>query len=56
LYADEFRKTVPDKKAYRTAIKRRFKDRPSFDENTKYDPATINELIYFNTGKLLIKE
>ena len=56
LYADEFRKTVPDKKAYRSAINERFKDRPSFDENAKYDPNTINEFIYFNTGKLLIKE
>ena len=54
LYRDQYRLKIPDKKAYREAIRQKFRDRPSYDPNAKYDPDRINDLIYFNTGKLLI--
>jgi hypothetical protein len=54
LYVDAHRPVVPDKTAYRMAIKDRFAARPSFDPDARYDPATVNELIYFNTGKLIM--
>ena len=56
LYRDEWRKEPPSKEAYRTAVKDKFAARKSFDDKAKYDPATISELIYFNTGELLFAD
>ena len=44
---------LPDKRFYRRAVQRHFAARPSYDPTARYDPDTINGLIYFNTGKLL---
>lgn len=54
LYVDEFRPVVPDKATYRMAIQHRFATRPSYDPDARYDPLTVNNLIYFNTGKLVM--
>jgi hypothetical protein len=54
LYADEYRENVPDKATYRNAVKAKFQKRKSYGPDAKYDPAVINQLIYFNTGKLLM--
>ena len=56
LYVDEFRTTMPNKRAYRTAIAKAFANRKSFDGAHKYDPQTINELLYFNTGLLVYSQ
>ena len=45
---DAYRTITPDKNKYRKAIKDKFAGRKS------YDPAKINDLLYFNTGKLLM--
>ena len=37
------------------AIKDRFATRPSYDPDAQYDPRTVNDLIYFNTGKLVME-
>jgi hypothetical protein len=54
LYLDPYRTRVPDKNAYRRAVKAMWDDRQSYDEKAAYDPKTVTELIYFNTGKLII--
>ena len=54
IYQDKFRKAVPDKSAYRSAIKKHFENRPSYDPKAVYDPKTVNASIYFNTGKLIL--
>lgn len=56
LYKDQYRQKGPDKTAYREAIRQRFKERHSFDPEAKYDRDKINDIIYFNTGMLLIKD
>ena len=56
LVQDEYRTNVLDKKVYRGAIRKRFAGRKSYDAAAMYDPATINGLNYFNTGKLLIQD
>ena len=53
LFQDRFRPNPPDKQAYRQAVQRRFAQRKSYDPDARYDPQSINDLIYFNTGKLL---
>ncbi|MHC4402795.1 MAG: right-handed parallel beta-helix repeat-containing protein [Planctomycetota bacterium] len=53
LVADPYRKNVPNSAAYRRVLKAKWDDRKSYDEKAVYDPRTITELIYFNTGKLL---
>lgn len=55
LYRDEDRPTVPDKAAYRMAVRERFRDRRCYDPDAVYDPDTINDVLYFNTGKLLME-
>ncbi len=50
LYEDEYRCDVPDKNTYRKAVKDYFADRLVFQE--PYDDATVNELTYFNSGKV----
>ena len=42
-------------KTFVFAIKEKFKDRKSFDDRAKYDPKTISDTLYFNTGELLMK-
>ena len=54
LLVDEYRKSAPDRRAYRVAVMSHFAKRPSFDPDAKYDPATVNGLLYLNTGKLLL--
>jgi hypothetical protein len=54
LYRDQYRREIPDKKAYRGAVRQKFKDRPSYAPDAKYDPDKVNDLIYFNTGKHLM--
>lgn len=55
LITDEFRTQTPDKQVYRQAVQQHFAARPSYDPSARYDPDTINGLIYFNTGKLMQK-
>ena len=55
LYSDEYRRNVPDKAYYRNAIKEKFSGRRSYDEEATYDPSTISDVVYFNTGKLLLR-
>ena len=54
LYIGDGRKSMPDKDLYRSMIKQHFAGRPSYDGSAVYDPATINGLIYYNTGELLM--
>ncbi|MEM6503988.1 MAG: right-handed parallel beta-helix repeat-containing protein [Planctomycetota bacterium] len=54
LHADEYRKHPPDPTRYRRLVAERFKGRPSYDPDAVYDPETIIELTYFNSGQLLM--
>lgn len=54
LYKDEFRTTIPNKANYRNKVKSHFEDIPSYNPDAKYNPETINEQLYFNTGKLIL--
>ena len=51
LCVDQYRTHVPDKAAYRRQLAEKWDDRKSYDEAARYDPATVTELIYFNTGR-----
>ena len=53
LHVDQYRPSVPNKDVYRRAVKANWDDRKCYDDKVTYDPETITELIYFNTGKLL---
>ena len=52
LYKDTFRCSVPNKDKYRAAVKRNF-DRYPVHSGDKYNVNTINQRLYFNTGKLV---
>jgi len=54
LFKDKYRTDPPAKNTYRRLIKNKFSDRKSYDGKAKYDVDTINDLLYFNTGKLLM--
>ena len=54
LYPDRYRTELPDKNRYRAKIRNHFKNRRSYDKDSKYDPTTINDSLYFNTGLLLM--
>ena len=54
LYIGDGRTAMPDKDTYREIIKEHFAGRPSYDDSASYDPATVNDLIYYNTGELLM--
>ncbi len=54
LYTDEYRASTPSKDDYRGKVTNHFKDSKSYDENAKYDVATINDILYFNTGSLIL--
>lgn len=56
LYQGDFRVKPPDKNNYPKALQEKFADRKSFDENVKYDLNTINDILYFNTGKLILTD
>ncbi len=53
LYQDEYRCGMPDKNAYRRNIKNRFIDQDSHT-NDPYDFNTINDRLYYNTGKMVV--
>jgi hypothetical protein len=53
LCVDQYRARVPDKAAYRQQLAGEWRDRKSYDDAARYDPATVTELIYFNTGRLV---
>jgi len=52
LYLDEYRCAVPDKDEYRRAIKQRFEGQACYGGS--YDPATINQRLYYNSGKMVL--
>ena len=54
LHKDAYRKNMPDKNRYRKAVKDKFAGRKSYDPDAYYDSEKINDLLYFNTGKLLM--
>jgi hypothetical protein len=54
LYIGDGRKRVPDKNLYRKMVKDRFEGRASYDASASYDPATITDLIYWNSGQILM--
>jgi hypothetical protein len=53
LCVDEYRTRAPEKAAYRRQLAEKWDGRKSYDDAAKYDPATVTELIYFNTGSLV---
>lgn len=53
LYTDDYRAAVPDKDDYRRKVKDRWEAYASYDDTT-YDPDTINDRIYYNTGVLVV--
>ncbi|MEM9235224.1 MAG: right-handed parallel beta-helix repeat-containing protein [Verrucomicrobiota bacterium] len=55
LRRDSYRSRIPDKARYRSAVREHFKDRPSFDPKAVYDPKTVNQKVYFNSGRLLLE-
>jgi len=54
LYVDEYRRHAPDAADYRRAIRAKWDSRKSYDKAAEYDPKTVTQLLYFNTGKLLV--
>lgn len=55
LHVDQYRTHVPDKDAYRRALALKWADRKCYDEAAVYNPETVNGLIYFNTGRLVMQ-
>ena len=55
LYQDAYRTNPPNKNRYRKTVRDKFFKQMPFDNKAKYDPKTICDLIYFNTGELLIQ-
>ena len=56
LQVGPYRTEVPNKNAYRRALKAKWAHRRSYDATAVYDPGTVSELLYFNTGKLVFSE
>lgn len=52
LYIDAYRTTMPDKDYYRSMVKTRWNG-VSSKASGSYDPDTINDRIYYNTGKMI---
>jgi len=46
LFRDSHRTRLPDKKAYRAAVRKRFETRSCYDPKAVYDPERINDLLY----------
>lgn len=55
LQVDQYRRSMPDKAAYRRALQEKWAPRKSYDEKMKYDPGTVTDLLYFNTGRLVLE-
>jgi hypothetical protein len=55
LQLEGLRRAVPAKESYRKAVRERFENRKSFDTAARYDPKTINDQVYFNSGRLLLE-
>jgi len=55
MTADTYRQQPPAKNLYRAAVRRHFAGRPSYDPLGVYDPMTINQTVYFNTGRLVLE-
>ena len=53
LIRDGFRQEVPDKAAYRSAVRLHHEGTSSFSKGAKYDPRNINRRIYFDSAGLL---
>jgi len=53
LYLDSYRCAIPDKDTYRRNIKLRFDGQACHSNSDVYDSSTINERLYYNTGKML---
>jgi Secretion system C-terminal sorting domain len=53
LYKDNFRCAVPDKNIYRKKIKNHFANK-SCHTSDAYDFNTINQRLYYNTGKMVL--
>jgi len=49
-----YRPTVPNKDAYRSAVKSRFNGQLDHDPNELYNRLTINQRVYYNTGELVL--
>lgn len=54
LQIDAFRSSTPNKTIYRSAIERHWKDQNSYEPDAIYNPETVKQRIYFNTGRLLM--
>ncbi len=54
LYKDGFRCAVPNKNEYRSRVKRQFASRPSHDGRARYNRASVNTLLYYNTGEMVL--
>ncbi len=54
LYKDGYRCAVPNKDQYRKTVKQHFENRPVHDGNAKYNRNTVNNLIYYNSGKMVL--
>ncbi|GAA3588586.1 hypothetical protein GCM10022396_02290 [Flavivirga amylovorans] len=52
LYSDSYRCAVPNKNDYRRMVKQHFEGLASYTSDP-YNPATINDRLYYNTGQLL---
>ncbi|WP_010177856.1 T9SS type A sorting domain-containing protein [Aquimarina agarilytica] len=53
LYKDAYRCAVPNKDQYRKNVKNHFADRPAHDPKAQYNRNTINQTLYYNTGKMV---
>ena len=53
LYLDEYRCAIPNKNEYRQAIKNHFENQECHNSDA-YDYSTINQRIYYNTGKIVM--
>ncbi len=55
LYKDEYRCAVPNKAVYRRNVRLRFDGQASWDGSVPYDFATINERLYYNSGRMVFE-
>ncbi|WP_157998160.1 T9SS type A sorting domain-containing protein [Aquimarina agarivorans] len=54
LYKDSYRCEVPNKNQYRSKVKQRFNNRPVHDDKARYNRNTVNNLLYYNSGKMVL--
>jgi len=55
LRTDSYRSSVPNKNSYRNAIRQRYSGESSF-RNERYNSGTVNALVYYNSGPLLMPD